>query len=379
VSETSTTEYAIRYTEHSAFNGRLYEATSPLGSSSDPDAADAALRRAEQVREYQARTGLPVDAIAVVCTVTVSAWRPVMADTTPAAPERTETAAGGLGRFLGSPNDRMAFEGCTALRERIAEAVANAECEQQPKCPQCIADAVLAVRDDELAAALVAVADYENRITWDTTCKNCATVLDGAYAETVRAEKAEAALARVRRLCDLTIAASCRVQAIDQAHDTLAVLELPTKGDEACGDRCPQLYGTREVVCTLPKGHAAHRSGGTAWEVLCDEVAQRAELDSAALARVRALAECWKYVADRKNGPLRELLAALDVPADGEQVRGSCSYPCDADCDADCHQEHMPSWKRDPAACATCRGQALDLPADGEQPPTPATEETRDA
>jgi hypothetical protein len=38
------------------------------------------------------------------------------------------------------------------------------------------------------------------------------------------------------------------------------------------------------------------------------------------LHRVRELAEHWKHVADRKNGPLRELLAALDVPADGEQT-----------------------------------------------------------
>lgn len=41
----------------------------------------------------------------------------------------------------------------------------------------------------------------------------------------LRAEKAEAAVARVRRLCDLTIDASCRVQAIDQARDTLAALD----------------------------------------------------------------------------------------------------------------------------------------------------------
>ncbi|MER6575801.1 hypothetical protein [Nonomuraea sp. NPDC001023] len=40
-----------------------------------------------------------------------------------------------------------------------------------------------------------------------------------------RAETAEAAIARVRRLCDLTIKASCRVQAIDQARDTLAALD----------------------------------------------------------------------------------------------------------------------------------------------------------
>lgn len=36
--------------------------------------------------------------------------------------------------------------------------------------------------------------------------------------------EAVAAIERVVRLCDLTIAASCRVQAIDQAKDTLAAL-----------------------------------------------------------------------------------------------------------------------------------------------------------
>ena len=42
-----------------------------------------------------------------------------------------------------------------------------------------------------------------------------------------RAEQAEAAVERVRRLQEMTIASSCRVQAIDQARDTLRVLEPP--------------------------------------------------------------------------------------------------------------------------------------------------------
>ena len=40
-------------------------------------------------------------------------------------------------------------------------------------------------------------------------------------------DEARAAIARVRRLCEMTIASSCRVQAIDQARDTLAVLDRP--------------------------------------------------------------------------------------------------------------------------------------------------------
>jgi hypothetical protein len=44
----------------------------------------------------------------------------------------------------------------------------------------------------QVAALTVEVLDYRNAITWDTTCFNCAKLLDSSYAETVRAEKAEA-------------------------------------------------------------------------------------------------------------------------------------------------------------------------------------------
>lgn len=42
------------------------------------------------------------------------------------------------------------------------------------------------------------VADYENRITWETNCGSCARILDSAIRETERAERAEAALAEAR-------------------------------------------------------------------------------------------------------------------------------------------------------------------------------------
>lgn len=45
-----------------------------------------------------------------------------------------------------------------------------------------------------------------------------------------RAEKAEALIANVRRLCDMTIASSCRIQAINQAEDTLAILDNRVSG-----------------------------------------------------------------------------------------------------------------------------------------------------
>ncbi|MHC3450814.1 hypothetical protein [Streptomyces prasinus] len=61
---------------------------------------------------------------------------------------------------------------------------------------KAVADAVLV----ELKRELAALAEYENTITWMTTCTSCARVLDSSIRETERAEKAEAALARVEAL-----------------------------------------------------------------------------------------------------------------------------------------------------------------------------------
>lgn len=57
------------------------------------------------------------------------------------------------------------------------------------------------------------------------------------YEARLRAERdaLEAAIADVRRLCEMTIAASCRVQAIDQATDTLAVLDRALAVPESHG------------------------------------------------------------------------------------------------------------------------------------------------
>ncbi|MGW4825448.1 hypothetical protein ACWEP4_42895 [Streptomyces sp. NPDC004227] len=52
---------------------------------------------------------------------------------------------------------------------------------------------VLAVVQPELDR----LADYENRITWETSCGSCARILDSSIRETERAERAEA---RVREL-----------------------------------------------------------------------------------------------------------------------------------------------------------------------------------
>lgn len=63
-------------------------------------------------------------------------------------------------------------------------------------CPEAEANRLLTERD----AARAQVADYENRITWHTTCGQCATVLDRSIAETERAEKAEAERDQARQI-----------------------------------------------------------------------------------------------------------------------------------------------------------------------------------
>lgn len=94
------------------------------------------------------------------------------------------------------------------LRQRYADALA-ATCKRHEIESGCIScdrriAAVLAVRDDELERLrVVEVASI------------------GAHALLA---DAEAAIDRVRRLCDLTIDTSIRLGAIDQARDTLVAL-----------------------------------------------------------------------------------------------------------------------------------------------------------
>ncbi len=44
------------------------------------------------------------------------------------------------------------------------------------------------------------LAEYENTITWMTTCTSCARILDSSVHETERAVRAETALAEARQL-----------------------------------------------------------------------------------------------------------------------------------------------------------------------------------
>jgi hypothetical protein len=77
--------------------------------------------------------------------------------------------------------------------------------------------------------------------------------------------------------------------------------------DTLTSDALDQLYDERGRL------EIANRALNTATL----EALERAEQAEAALARVRRLAERWRYTGDRKEGPLRELRTVLDEPAPG--------------------------------------------------------------
>lgn len=69
-------EYSIDYTEKSALGGTV-KVVYPVVHKDHPDRAVNAHLAALRTRRYQERVGLPVDAVAVVRTVTVAEWAPV--------------------------------------------------------------------------------------------------------------------------------------------------------------------------------------------------------------------------------------------------------------------------------------------------------------
>lgn len=74
-------------------------------------------------------------------------------------------------------------------------------------------------------AAEATVRDYENRITWETTCAGCARVLDACRAADERAEKAEAERDEARRALNLWIrAAGQERERAERAEATLTAV-----------------------------------------------------------------------------------------------------------------------------------------------------------
>ncbi len=82
------------------------------------------------------------------------------------------------------------------------------------------ADFVLA----ELRTELASLAEYESTINWMTTCTSCARVLDSSIRETERAERAEAAIERVRKATANSFMAGPNAVDVVRVADVLAAL-----------------------------------------------------------------------------------------------------------------------------------------------------------
>ena len=68
-------------------------------------------------------------------------------------------------------------------------------------CPGCLHDGVLELTLERAEAAEAKLLEYENAITWHTSCLSCSAFLDRANAERERAERAEARLAAITDAC----------------------------------------------------------------------------------------------------------------------------------------------------------------------------------
>jgi hypothetical protein len=78
------------------------------------------------------------------------------------------------------------------------------------------------------------VANYaltENAITWGTSCTRCAGILDSAYAETVRREKAEAKLAAIAEHCRRYAYGGLLTEVLVTAADILAIIGSEKEAD----------------------------------------------------------------------------------------------------------------------------------------------------
>lgn len=96
--------------------------------------------------------------------------------------------------------------------------------------------------------------EVDNAITWDTTCLNCARILDKSYADFVRAEQAEAALSRV--LDDVE-----RVADDLRAHHA-HILSLPGVDDSESRE-AGKANGLRVAVLRLEALLGGHPKEGT--------------------------------------------------------------------------------------------------------------------
>lgn len=121
---------------------------------------------------------------------------------------------------------QLASERLAKVQQVLAEAKARADkAEQQVAAIRTLIteDYGTDYDDEDVPAAVERLMRHLN--------EHEANVLRLRQSKNEALERAQAAIDRVRRLQELTIAASCRVEAINQATDTLAVLDGPKQAE----------------------------------------------------------------------------------------------------------------------------------------------------
>ncbi|WP_433330053.1 hypothetical protein [Spirillospora sp. CA-294931] len=185
-------------------------------------------------------------------------------------------------------NDAIGFQRDQII-EALYEAVRDAPKRPMPEGPP--GQTEVAIGLPELADAVMAVVqpELDRRAEAETRARRAEAEVGAAQKQSIahvmradamreRAEQAErerdealAAIAEVRRLQRLTIAASCRVNAIEQAQDTLAVLDRFAP-DSPSTPRCL----TEQQGEPVERRHRPRRPQGGAWMIspdLRDQVA----------------------------------------------------------------------------------------------------------
>ncbi|NEA21588.1 hypothetical protein [Actinomadura bangladeshensis] len=173
-------------------------------------------------------------------------------------------------------------------------------------------DAVMAVFDAELVGWCQDLNDALNHN--DETCE-----------AVKRRDEAEETLAEVRRLCDLTIACSCRAHAIEQAEDTLRILNRQKQAPAPAGDRPPHMAEHGVAYLTDNGTYVIADQGGWVTGSYASEDAARlaVSLDDEQLVELR----------DRINREagrgitVADLRAVLDRQADAERAHDLSHVP----------------------------------------------------
>lgn len=165
---------------------------------------------------------------------------------------------------------------------------------------------------------LPSLQERDRRICWYTTCENCANLLDRSYAETMRAEKAEAALEKSYKS---VLYIRC-----------MAHREVPQYNDNVCNE-------SECAVCAVQAETAQiHEATGYAESNLHDSEDRERHYErenrnlEAQLAQARAALERIYTARSYENGHLSEgisvaLIAAINEAAALMGITGPCRLP----------------------------------------------------